>query len=210
DGCINGCESGPPNSNSAKATITRQAGGMRMFAAFDPVEPAVAEAPGLSGNLANGTVHLSWQAPDNGGADITGYRVYRRIGTSGAFTLIGSTTGTSFTDTVDPMVDNYYHVTAVNAQGEGPFCHDFLPPSTPGPTACLVPGLVAVSDVNGDGSDDDSGQNTPPTPTVNIRTLSAAEPYLGPGINQVTFTLQMHPDSTGTVPPSTQWYIIWN
>jgi len=211
DGCVGGCVNQLPNSNSAKATITRQCGGLRMFAAFDPVEPHVAEAPGLGGSLDNGTVHLSWRAPDNGGAAITGYKVYKRVGVGGTFNLLAIVSGTTYTDTVDPTQQNYYHVTAMNASGEGPYCSDYLPPSS-GPTAsaCIVPGLLAVSDLNPDGSDNDSGQNTPPDPSVNVRSLSLAEPYVGQNVNQVTFTLQVTPSTTGIVPPSSQWYIIWN
>src|SRR5438132_3669888 len=209
DGCVGGCVNGPPNSNTAKATITRQSGGKRMFATDDPIEPTQPEAPALAGNLSNGTVQLSWQPPDNGGADVTGYKVYRRVGAIGSFTLLATVSQTTYTDTVDPTQQNYYHVTGVNSQGEGPYCHDFLPPNAPVATPCLVPGLLAVNDINPDGSDNDSGQNIPPDPAVNIRTLSMAEPYSGPGVNQLVFTLQMAP-STGVVPPSSQWYIIWN
>ncbi|HTM58008.1 MAG TPA: PKD domain-containing protein, partial [Candidatus Udaeobacter sp.] len=91
-----------------------------------------------------------------------------------------------------------------------PYCHDFLPATGPVATACIVPGLLGVSDVNGDGTDNDSGQNTPPDPSVNIRSLSLAEPFTAPSDNQVTFTMQMTPSTTGVVPPSSQWYIIWN
>ena len=209
DGCINGCVSAPPNSNTAKATITRQSGGRRMFAAFDPIEPRIPEAPGLAGSISEATVHLSWAAPDNGGSDVTAYNVYRRVGSGGSFTRVATVSQTTFTDTVDPTQQNFYRVTAVNALGEGPFCSEFLPASAPVATACVTPGLVAVSDVNTDGSDQDSGQNTPPDPSVNIRDLALSEPYAGPGVSQVTFTLQVAP-SMNPVPPSSQWYIIWN
>src|SRR5205814_8030228 len=90
DDCVNGCVTAGPNSNSAKATITRQSGGKRMYAAFDPIEPGLPQAPGLSGNLANSTVNLSWQAPDNAGSDLIAYKVYRRVGTGGSFTLLAT------------------------------------------------------------------------------------------------------------------------
>src|SRR5439155_11508290 len=137
-------------------------------------------------------------APDNAGSDITGYKVYRRVGTGGSFTLLATVSQTSYTDTVNPTLQNFYHVTAVNAQGEGPFCSDFLPDSGPVATACIVPGLIAIDDVNSDGTANDSGQNTPPDPSVNIRHLSVAEPYEGPDVNRLTFTLQMTP-STGVL-----------
>jgi len=209
DGCISGCVASGPNSNSAKATITRQCGGPRMFAAFDPVEPAPPQAPGLAGTLANATVRLSWQPPDDGGSAITAYKVYRRVG-AGSFTLLATVTQTSYTDTVNPADANVYRVTAVNALGEGPWCSDFVPASAPAATACVVPGLLAVNDVNPDGSANDSGQNTPPDPSVDIRDLSVAEPYEGPGVNRLTFTMHVSPSTSGTLPPSSQWYIVWN
>lgn len=209
DGCINGCVTALPNSNTAKATITRQSGGRRMFAAFDPVEPRIPEAPGLAGSTSNATVQLSWAAPDNGGSDITAYNVYRRVGAGGSFTRLATVSQTTFTDLVDPTQQNFYRVTAVNALGEGPFCSDFLPPSAPVATACVAPGIEAVSDVNPDGSDNDSGVNTPPDPGVNIRDLALSEAWAGSGTSQVTFTLQVAP-STNPVPASSQWYIIWN
>jgi len=209
DGCVGGCVGALPNSNTAKATITRQSGGKRMFAAFDPIEPRLAEAPAVGGRIDNATVQLSWQAPDNGGAAITSYNVYRRAGTTGTFTRIATVSGTTYTDTVNPTIANSYRVTAVNALGEGPYCQDFQPESTPVASPCAAPGVLAVSDLNPDGSDNDSGQNLPPDPSVNIRALSLAEPYAGPNVNQVTFTLQMMP-SAGALPPSSQWYILWN
>ena len=207
DGCVEGCVSGPPNSFTAKASITRQSGGRRMFALYDPVEPRVPEAPAATARLMNGTVTLSWQVPDHGGSAITGYRVYRREG-AGSFRRIARVNGTTYVDKIDPRVETVYLVTAENAQGEGPYCRTVVPDATPLPNACVVPGLVAVSDVDpGNGSDQDSGQNTPPDPSVNIRHLSLAEPFEGPGVERLTFTLQMEPG--GTLAPSSQWYTIW-
>src|SRR5262249_28857545 len=151
--------------NTAKATITRQSGGKRMFAAFDPVEPALAEAPALHGTTEAGTTHLTWAPPDDGGSAITGYHLYRRVG-AGSFTSLGVVSGNSFTDTVDPSQQSAYRITAVNALGEGPYCAEFVPDTTVAPTPCLLPGVTAVNDVNGDGTDNDSQQNTPPDPSV--------------------------------------------
>jgi hypothetical protein len=206
DGCILGCSTGGPNSFTAKGTITRQSGGKRMFAAYDPVEPLIPEAPGLSGILLNGTVHLKWIAPDNGGSDVLSYNLYRSVN-GGPFTLLASLTGTQFNDPVDPTDVNHYRLTAVNAMGEGPYCDDFQP-EIPIPSACVVPGIEGVSDVGASGSDLDGGQNIPSDPSVNIRELTVAEPYEGPGVNQLTFTLQLRPG--GILAPNCQWYIIWN
>ena len=209
DGCIGGCLNGPPNSFTAKAVITRQSGGRRMFAAYDPVEPAVAGAPPVAASQAGSSVSLTWPSPDNGGATITAYRVYRRSGIAGPFDLVATVNETNFTDTVDPAGEFYYHVTAVNSQGEGPWCGDVLPASGPVASPCLLPGLMAVNDVNTDGSNNDSGQNIPPDPGVNVRQLFVAEPWLGPGVSELRFQLQLEP-STGSVPSSSQWYVIWN
>jgi hypothetical protein len=79
------------------------------------------------------------------------------------------------------------------------------------PTHCQLPGILAINDVNPDGSDNDSAQNTPADPRVNIKQLYIAEPYLGAGVNKLVFTLQVAPSPTLTTPPpNSQWFIIWN
>ena len=211
DGCIGGCVDGGSNSFSSKAVITRQSGGKRMFAAFDPAEPAKAGAPAIDGGIDAGKtkVTLTWQVPDNGGAPITGYNIYRRAGAAGSFQKIGSTATTTFVDTTfNKNVTNTYHVTAVNSQGEGPFCEDFVPKlgglvESP----CKLPGVLAVTDLNADGSDNDSGQNTPPDPSLNVRNLFVAEPFVGTGINELVFTMEL--GKNGTLPPNSELYIIW-
>ncbi|HEX7877844.1 MAG TPA: PKD domain-containing protein [Candidatus Eisenbacteria bacterium] len=210
DGCIGGCVTGGGNSFSAKAVITRQSGGKRLFAAYDPVEPGVPQAAGLTAGIVGPVVHLAWTAPDNGGATITEYRVYHSsTGDAGPFSVVGTVNETAFDHVVNPANQNRYRVTAVNSMGEGPYCQTVAPNSGPVANACIVPGLRSVSDVNSDGSDNDSGQNTPVDPAVNIRALSVSEPYLGPGVAQLTFTLQVEP-TTGSIPSSSQWYIVWN
>jgi hypothetical protein len=146
-----------------------------MFSAYDPVEPVLAGAPRLSGYL-NGTqsaIELSWPAPDNGGATITAYKVYRRVAPAGSFTLIGTTNVPNFHDGSGFSTDvtkDFYRVTAVNSLGEGPYCDGFNPSPTPPPTPCVLPGILAVNDLLPDGSDDDSGQNTPVDGSVNVAT----------------------------------------
>lgn len=206
DGCVNGCVQGGPNSFTAKCVITRQSGGMRMFADKDPVEPAVPEAPGPAGDISNGVAHVTWSAPDDGGAAISSYKVYRSVN-GGSFTLAATVPTPGYAESVNGSDVIQYRVTAVNAQGEGAYCHD-ITLAAPTATACVVPGLVATSDVNSDGTDNDSGQNTPPNANVNIKALSISEPYLGPGTQQLVFTLQMAPG--GLPAPSSQWYILWN
>jgi hypothetical protein len=219
DGCISAsCINGGANDFTAKAAIARQSGGRRMFSAFDPVEPALPGAPAVTGgrNVAGDTATLSWPAPDNSGSPITGYNIYRKTGGGGApYNLIATVPVTNYTDaTLVPAVQYCYHVTAVNGIGEGPYCPDFCPIVVPGPNICLKPGLppgaLVLDDLNPDGTDNDSGANTPPDPRVNIRELYIAEPCFGPGVQKLVFTMQLAPSPTLTSPPSSsQWYIVW-
>jgi len=205
DGCIGGCVNSLPNSNTAKATITRQSGGRRMFAAFDPVEPRLAEAPGAAASQSGTAVTLSWPAPDNGGAAITGYKIYRSTN-GGPFALLATQSTAGYVDQVGASDVSTYRITAVNALGEGPYCGAVVPVAAPTATPCT--GIVVSDDVNADASDNDSGANTPPDPSVNIKRLVLSEPYLGVNVNQVVFSLQL--GRNGTLTPSSQWYIIWD
>lgn len=224
DGCISaGCIAGDKNKDgkidgfdndfAAKGIISRQIGGKRMFAAFDPVEPAVPGAPGATGTAdqAGTTATLTWLPPDNGGSPIVAYNIYRKVG-SGAFALLASVPTTTYVDPTFAAGD-VYHVTAVNAIGEGPYCPDVSPILVAAPaTACTIPGILAVNDINPDGTDNDSGQNTPPDPRVNIRQLFIAEPFIGagPANDALVFTMRLAPSTMGSAPASSQWYIVWN
>ena len=209
DGCIGGCVDGPPNSFTAKATITRQSGGKRMFAAYDPVEPALAQAPGASGILAGSAAELCTRTTFSQPVPITAYKVYRRIGTTNPFQLITTVSTTHYTDPVNPTDQLFYRVSAVSSLGEGPYCHDITLGSPP-PTACVERGIKVIDDLNPDGTDADAGQNTPPDGSVNVKQLWLAEPYLGPGVNQLVFTLQVAPSLLSSPPPNSQWFIVWN
>src|SRR5205085_1303432 len=94
DGCVApGCTDASPSaaSRSAKATIIRQSGGRRLFAAFDPVEPAIPPAPRLNSAVKDsaGAVTVTWDEPDNAGSPLTNYKVYRGT-TSGGETLLAT------------------------------------------------------------------------------------------------------------------------
>lgn len=69
----------------------------------------------------NKVVHLSWKPPlDNGGRNITEYRIYRGTSptTLSLLTILGNVT--EYNDTaVDNEVTFYYQVSAVNSVGEG-------------------------------------------------------------------------------------------
>lgn len=202
DGCIGPCVQGGPNSFTAKAFITRQSGGKRLFAAFDPVEPVLAGAPNVraTGDNAKTKVELSWETPDNGGSPITGYNIYRRAGASGSFTLIATVPQTNYTDTTfDSAATNYYRVTAVNGLGEGPFCSEVLPIVDP-ESPCVLPGITVLTDPPGDIV---VATGITSYPGYDLRSLSIAEP-LAFG-NKMVFTLKV--EDLTTVPPSARWPI---
>jgi fibronectin type III domain protein len=214
DGCVSAsCIDGGNNDFTAKAVIARQTGGKRMFGAFDPSEPALPGAPAVTGglNAAKTIATLTWPAPDDSGSAITGYKVYRKDGPGGSYNLIATVPLPYFVNSgLDPSVQYCYRVTAVNNIGEGPYCPDVCPVFVPGPNPCVPPGVLVDNDLNPDGTDNDSGQNTPGDPRVNIQQVFVAEPCFGPGVNKLLFTMFVKPSPTLTSPPpSSQWYIIW-
>jgi PKD repeat protein len=204
DGCIGGCVNGTENSFTELATIARQSGGKRLISAFDPSEPALAGAPIVTAVSDQSGIHLSWQAPDNGGSAITGYKVYRRADGSAQQSLIANLgTQTTFDDfNAAPGVKYFYSVSAINAAGEGPQCGEVTPVPLPPVTSCSVPGSSLVQDAAGDA--------TPPNPALDIRELFVAEPFdpANPNANKLVWTLKV--GSLAIVPPNSQWYIIWD
>lgn len=216
DGCVSAtCISGGANDFTAKGVITRQSGGKRMFSAFDPVEPAVPGAPMVTAGVDSPPtrVQLSWPVPDNGGSPVTGYHIYRRDANTGFFALLATTPVPNYTDTtINTASVQPYRVTAINLQGEGPYCTEVAPTVIAVPNPCKLPGVLVNNDLNPDGSDNDGGANTPPDPRANIRQLFIAEPFFGAGVNKLVFTMQLAPSTTPgatTPPPSSQWYIVW-
>lgn len=208
DGCVGGCVNGGENSYTTKAFISRQSGGKRLFAVYDPVEPTFPAAPSVTAvALGGSTVKLTWVEPDNGGSPITAYRVYRGSGAS--FSLVATVNVPTFTD------PNYssgqsYRVTALNAIAEGPYCSEVAPGTGPTETACVLPGIQVLNDVNANGTDNDSAQNTPIDGSVNIKEVYVAEPFVSPTSDQLYFTMQVAPSTTGSAPPNSQWFMIWN
>ncbi|HEX8070312.1 MAG TPA: fibronectin type III domain-containing protein [Pyrinomonadaceae bacterium] len=204
--CINNtpAQGARPNDYTARATIARQSGGRPLFSANDPVEPSVPAAPSAMAVRNGGVIHVTWSTPDNGGSPITAYKIYR--GTPGGDEILLATVPgnvNSYDDaTASPDITYYYRVTAVNAVGEGTSCGlaFVVVPESP----CRLPGRTAVVDTS------DSGQNTPPDPRVDIRSISVAEPFLGAGVNKLVFTMKLAPSTMNTAPPNSQWFIIWD
>src|SRR5947209_4692257 len=204
DGCVTAaCINGGPNDFTSKAAIARQTGGSRLLAAFDPIEPNLPGAPMVTATANGASAVLKWPAPDNSGSPITAYNVYRKVG-AGAFSLLATVTTTSYVDTTF-VSGVMYHVTAVNAVGEGPYCSDVTPSVVIPPDPCTLPRVLAISD-----NDGDAAPNTPPDARVDVQQLFVAEPAFNPAADKLVFTLQLAPSTAGSPPPSSQWYIIWN
>src|SRR3989475_620031 len=112
-----------------------------------PPPPTVSTAPqNLQATGGNSQVLLSWQAPSgNGGAAITGYKIYRSTssGTENFLTTTGNVL--SYTDgTVTNGQTYYYKVTALNSVGESPQSNEAsatptAPPPPPPSTAPSAP-----------------------------------------------------------------------
>ena len=202
DGCIDGCETGGPNSYTAKASIARQSGGKGLFAQFDMPEPVVSKSPYLTGFRDDMASYLTWNPPDNGGSAIAAYDIYRRSSSGGAETLIGqaSAKATSFNDRgVDVLVNTYtYRITAVNGIGEGASSNSvslIVQPRREATGACQAPGVTVISDPAADESD---GQ-----PSHDITSVSMAEPEDLSG--KLVFTMKVA--SLQTIPPGWRWAV---
>ncbi|MDQ3927830.1 MAG: PKD domain-containing protein, partial [Chloroflexota bacterium] len=195
DGCVGPCVNGTANSYSALATIARQSGGKRLYAAFDPPEPGVPGAPNVTAVKSLSGVNLSWPVPDDGGSPITQYKIYR--GTSpDAMSLLATVTTNSYIDSTanTPGATYYYKVTAVNAVGESQPCEPVVPVIAESP--CEVPGVTVLNDPVGD--------ERAVTPDQDIRTVFAAEPSF-PNGEKMVFT--MRTGGLETLSPSTRWQV---
>jgi PKD repeat protein len=209
DGCIDDCEDGGPNSYSSKATIARQSGGKGLLAQFDPVEPVAPQAACLSGRRDDLASYLKWVAPDNGGSDITAFKIYRGTNANN-LAPIGQQVGdkTTYNDrTADPGVANYtYKIKAVNASGEGVFSNLLTLPLSPRlekTGSCSAPGVTIVTDPVGDETDGVSEHD--------LTSISAAEPVSNPqtgAADNLVFTIKVQ--DLNPVPPGWRWSIRFN
>ncbi len=209
DGCVApGCTENSPSaaSRSAKATIIRQSGGRRLLAAFDPVEPAAPPAPRLisAAKDSAGVVTVKWDEPDNAGSPLANYKVYRGT-TSGGEALLAMISANSpkyIDSSGNPATQYFYRVTAVNAQGEGPFCGEVATTAAPpSETPCQLPGRTIADDPAGDQT------GAPANSELDITKISMAEPFLNSCSNQLVFTMKVS-DLT-VVPPQARWTIFF-
>jgi len=209
DGCVVGsCDASSPNtaSRSALGTALRQSGGRRMFAAFDPVEPAAPAAPLIGSALQSSTGTLvSWSAPDNGGAALKDYVVYRGL-TSGSEKQIATVNAsrTSYLDSSAKTGTYYYRVAAVNKYGSSSLCGEVVSvPAPPPQSACTGSGITVVQDPTGDQT------GAPANSQLDIQWMAISEKFVSTATpNQLTFTMKVA-NLASPVQPNALWTIFF-
>jgi hypothetical protein len=216
DGCLN-CSNNQniSQSSQAHAVVARQSGGRRLFAAFDPVEPGPPGAPQIVSAVRQSSpagVAVTWLKPDNGGAPIIGYNVYRST-SSGTETMLASVSGENTNKYLDTSADSstnyFYRVTALNSFGnstvEGPFCREVSIVSTgTSATACVAP-FIQVQGA--------AAATNDPTGQFSIQHVNMGEPFVNCSTKQLTATMKvntMDPSNTGTaVTPPVSTYEVY-
>ena len=205
DGCISTpCVTQPLlNSDFAKkASVARQTGGRGLLKKFDPVTaPATAQAACLAGNRNSKKSTLTWKTPDSGGADISGYSIFRSTALAGPYTQVGTapaknTYDDTTTQTSDPTY--YYKIVATNAVGDGLASNVVKLVVAPDPvveTSCKLPGLTTASDPAGD--------STGGVAATDLLTIYMAELPATP--NSLTFVETV--SSLSTLPPNTLYAV---
>jgi PKD repeat protein len=220
DGCVTqGCIDGSAgNDKVGFMRVARQTGGKSLYAANDtntdlPGGPArVPKPPCLSGSRSTTESLLTWKAPDNGGANITNYKIYRS-NVSGGEVFLGQTgsASTTFRDQ-NPTSDThlFYRVTAVNSVGEGMTSNEIdlvaiAPP--PAESACVLPGLTILRDNAGDTSVALGIVNTPAPAGSDLLSFQLAQPFQSDNVPRLVFTITTDPNPSGTAPTASAWYV---
>jgi PKD repeat protein len=214
DGCVTeGCIAGAaPNDYVANMRVARQSGGKTLFDSYDgqtdlPGGPVkVPKPPCLDGTRDTSAAHLTWKAPDNGGAPITQYQIFRHPGPNGETqpTSIGYSTITKFDDpSVDPNVVHYFYtVKATNSAGTGNASNEIDLPISASllETSCALPGLTILQDAINDELD--------MLPSHDVQKLSIGEPFaFAP--DKIVFTLKMQ-SLSNPLPAETEWPITFD
>jgi hypothetical protein len=201
-GCSASCpDNGGPNTFSKLAGIVRQSGGRRMYAQFDPQEPALPAAPLLDGYRTSEHVLLNWAVPDGRGLAIKGYNVYRRVNGAAEERIASAITARQYVDTTEAGKAYAYRVTALSTQGEGGASNVFAPKvgqNAPQPQlSCSLPGQVYTDRTT------EGGTNT----NNDIASFSIAEPKNMPG--KLVFVVNnVHPELTAGA--NSDYYIFFD
>jgi hypothetical protein len=214
DGCVStGCIAGTAgNDFTAFMRVARQTGGKSLFASYDGNTDTTAailpKAPCLSGTRDSTGSHLTWKAPDNGGAVITQYQIFRGTTSGGeAPTPIGFSATTKFDDTTAlPSVPDYFYIVkAINSVGTGPASNEIdlqvtiIQPINP----CAAPGVLLLTDPAGDSTAQAA------EPATDLLSASVIQPYAPDGNIKLIFTINTTPEPNGnsSKTPGVGWYL---
>jgi hypothetical protein len=207
DGCVTDrCiqSGGDQNDFVASARIARQTGGKPLFAQYDPVEPAAPKQPYLAGARDQNGIVLTWNAPDNGGSDITSYQVLRST-SSGGETKVATVSGDKdqYVDAtaIPSVTDYFYEVVAVNAVGSSTASNEVdlkVVQTAPPPSPCTAPGPTILTDASGD--------SLTGTPGTDLRSLELSQPFASNGKVELRFQLDTDP-GINPQPPASYWYV---
>ncbi|HVT35234.1 MAG TPA: sialidase family protein [Nevskiaceae bacterium] len=106
--------------STAKTTVLRQSGGRTLLSQFDPAEPAAPKAACLAGARDASKARLTWKFPDNGGAAISAFRIFRGDAPGAESYLATTGAGAIYEDANagSSVPKLYYRITALNSQGE--------------------------------------------------------------------------------------------
>ena len=200
-GCAASCPEGGPNTFAKLAGIVRQSGGRRMYAQFDPQEPATPAAPLVSGYRTSQFVSFTWPEPDGTGAAVTGYNVYRSVN-GGAETKIRSAIPERrVVELADPTKSYSYRVTSLSAQGESAFSNTFAPTvgqNAPKPElSCSVPGQLYLDRTAEGGTYSNN----------DIASFGIAEPSNMPG--KLVFVIN-NADPAATAAANSDYYVFFD
>lgn len=209
DGCIGDCETGGANTYSAKAAVAYQSGGKGLLAAFDTAEPLAPQRACLAGRRDDFASYLRWRAPDNGGSELSAYKIYRDTVPATGEVYLGQTGGgdRDFTDrNTDPLVNQYrYRIQAVNAVAAGAYSNVVDLVQTPRPEsegACALPGVQAIVDPAGDASD---GQAAHDITSVSMAEVKDPDPNPSGKASKLAFTIKVA--NLATIPPGFRWAV---
>lgn len=185
------------------AVTTVGEGAAAVVASTPRTSPAV--PTNLSAKAGDTQVALSWDAPSSdGGAVVSGYRVYRGSSAEGPWGLVGSPTATNFVDRgLTNGTTYWYRVTAVNEVGEGAGANISALPRTV-PTAPT--GLAAVagsSDVALTWAAPSSNGGAPILYYSVYRSTSPSGPW-----TSVISTVHTTYTDTGLAPGQTYWFMV--
>src|SRR5438477_10508626 len=216
DGCASQkCLVEGTNDYTANMRVARQSGGKSLFdfmdGTADTTSALVPKPACLSGMRNPLAAHLTWKAPDNRGADIVNYQIFRGDA-PGNEVLIGQT-GVARTDFNDPTADAsvahyYYVVKAINSAGAGDQSNEIDLPVTPLPAPediCKAPGLTKLTDPAGD-NHVVLGLVGPPTPGTDLLSFQIAQPLANDGVPKLVFTINTD-QGQAVQPPGSSWYV---